>query len=176
MLQDERWAPVVGYEGLYSVSDLGNVRGEARVVPHIKSGKTLRQRPVRARVNKATKYPAVNLSREGSRRTFTVHSLVAAAFLGARPDGMEVAHDDGDHANPALSNLRYDTPAGNKADMVRHGTRQRGELASRAKLSNDQVRAIRSDDRLLREVAADYGVSVPTVCMLRKGAYYADAR
>lgn len=169
----EAWRPVVGYEGLYSVSDLGNVRGEARLVPHLRAGKMLRQRPVRARINKATKYPAVNLSREGKRRTFTVHALVAAAFLGPRPDGMEVAHGDGDRGRSVLSNLRYATPTANHADKVEHGTLLCGEQLPQAKLTVEKVRSIRADGRLQREIAAEHGVSVPTISQAQSGRSWA---
>lgn len=172
----EEWRPVLGYEGLYSVSSLGRVRGEARLVAHMKQGKMLRQRIVKARINKQTGYLAVNLSRDASRRTFTVHSLVAAAFIGPRPFGMEVAHGDGNPTNAMLSNLRYATPSENVRDKEIHGTILKGERAPRAKLTNAEVRSLRSDKRLLREIAADYGIAVPTACMLRKGVYYADAK
>lgn len=45
----EKWLPVVGYEGLYSVSDLGRVRSEARVILR-KDG---RQQPIPERIKKS---------------------------------------------------------------------------------------------------------------------------
>ena len=57
----------------------------------------------------------------GRWRTHFAHRLVARAFLGPCPDGMEVLHRDGDGSNARLSNLRYGTHADNGADMVRHG-------------------------------------------------------
>lgn len=172
----ENWRPVVGYEGIYSVSDQGRVRGEARVVAHILKGKRLRQRILNPRINKATGYPAVNLARENSRRTFTVHSLVAAAFIGPRPEGLEVAHGDGDRSNASALNLRYATHLENHSDMRKHGTVVRGENRPHSKLTDTVVAHIRSSGRLLRELAADLGVSESTISNARRGITWSHLR
>lgn len=65
-------------------------------------------------------YPTVALGRGNTR---TVHSLVAAAFIGPCPVGQEVRHDNGDRKNPRLTNLLYGTRAQNIADAFEHGTR-----------------------------------------------------
>lgn len=165
-MNTEVWRPVVGYEGMYSVSDQGRIRGDARLVPHMVDGKRLPERILKPRINKATGYPTVNLTRENKRRTFTVHILVAAAFLGPRPFGMEVAHGDGDRTNPRLSNLRYTTKVGNRDDSRRHGTLAMGTRLPQSKLNEAAVMDIRSGG-LLREHAERYGVALSTVCRVR---------
>src|SRR5262245_2569322 len=47
----------------------------------------------------------VILSSDGFSRKFTVHSLVAAAFLGDRPPEREITHKDGDYTHNEVSNL-----------------------------------------------------------------------
>lgn len=113
----EKWLPIPGYEGAYEVSDLGRVRSVAR------TGATRRipQRILRQSVG-THGYPKVTLQKGLRGKSHTVHSLVALAFLGPRPGGMEVRHMDGNRLNPASSNLRYGTPSENKRDQVRHGT------------------------------------------------------
>lgn len=54
--------------------------------------------------------------------TSFVHTLVAAAFLGPRPEGMQVRHADGDRTNNTLGNLCYGTPKDNMQDAISHGT------------------------------------------------------
>jgi hypothetical protein len=54
-------------------------------------------------------------------RTVFVHQAVAAAFLGARPDGLVVRHLDGNPSNNSLMNLRYGTSAENAYDRIAHG-------------------------------------------------------
>jgi hypothetical protein len=56
------------------------------------------------------------------RRKATVHSLVAEAFYGPRPDGLEVRHLNGVATDNRVENLKYDTHAENLRDRARHGT------------------------------------------------------
>lgn len=68
------------------------------------------------------RYRRVSLSFEGLTKTRTVHGLVAAAFLGERPDGMDICHINGDYTDNRAANLRYDTHANNQLQMVADGT------------------------------------------------------
>ncbi len=138
----ERWRPVVNFEGLYEVSDLGRIRSLDHVVMR-SNGSPM---TIRGRIRKApliTGYPALVLCRTGKKTNYYVHHVVATAFIGPRPLGMEVAHWDGDKLNVALSNLRYATPLENDADKIRHQTRMQGERHGRAVLSENDVLEIR---------------------------------
>jgi hypothetical protein len=64
----------------------------------------------------------VSLSKNGDHQRPAVHKLVARAFLGPLPKGLQVRHLDGDSLNNHLSNLRYGTPLENQHDRFRHGT------------------------------------------------------
>jgi len=114
----ERWLPVAGYEGFYEVSDLARVRSLPRMTRHagLKGGQILRT-PLGNHG-----YPTVNLSVDGHRKVHLVHRLVAAAFLGPCPEGMEVRHLDGNRGRCELSNLAYGTHSENELDKLRHGT------------------------------------------------------
>lgn len=115
----EEWRSVAGFEGAYEVSDLGRVRSVSRVVMRANGA----PQTVRGRVLKTPQgtdgYPCIRLGAQGVTRK--VHVMVAEAFLGPRPEGLQVCHRDGDRLNPRLQNLRYDTPSANMRDMVRHG-------------------------------------------------------
>lgn len=115
----EVWRPVVGHEGAYEVSDLGHVRSLDRIITFPDG----RSRTARGRLLKVGSvrgaHQFVNLGKGKSRY---VHQLVAEAFLGPRPDGTEVCHNNGDPTDNRASNLRYDSHAGNYADMFEHGT------------------------------------------------------
>lgn len=115
------WRPVLGYEGLYEVSDSGNVRSIERQVEdsngivRLRQGRILRGYFDGARVR-------VRLSRLGVVTERKVHRLVLDAFVGPRPTGMECCHNDGDPTNNHVSNLRWDTKSANCLDSVQHGT------------------------------------------------------
>ena len=167
------WLPVVGYEGSYSVSDAGDARSEPRAARHQRGG--MRQlRGCELKQNPGQYgYPSVCLSKNGEVVRRQVHHLVLEAFKGPRPTGMEAAHGDGSPANAALSNLRWDTPAGNNADKVKHGTAIRGERHSMAKLTNADVLAIRSDQRTQRVIARDFCINQAHVSLIKSGRAWA---
>jgi hypothetical protein len=109
---DIEWRPVAGYEETYSVSSTGLVRSHPR---HGTLGGILR--PHQSKWG----YMNVLLTQNSKPWTVTVHLLVARAFLGPRPEGMETRHLDGDPTNNHASNLRYGTKSENARDRIRHG-------------------------------------------------------
>ncbi len=112
VMTDEQWRPVPGRDG-YEVSDRGRVRSLLRNP----AGTVLRVRPDKAG------YPHVAIKQAHDYwMPVAVYRLVATAFFGPRPDGMEVRHLDGDRMNSARDNLAYGTHSENELDKVRHGT------------------------------------------------------
>ena len=104
----EEWRPVVGYEGLYEVSSLGQVRSVDRIVTR-SDGRQCRWKGRTLRVNDTAHGGfAVSLCcANGRQKTVKVHTLVAAAFLGPRPKKADVRHLDGNPSNNQASNLAY---------------------------------------------------------------------
>ena len=82
---------------------------------------------------------------------------------------MEGCHNDGNALNNNLNNLRWDTPKNNHADKVKHGTTNRGERCGTAKLTLEQVRAIRKDDRLQKIIAKEYEVQQSLISRIKNG-------
>lgn len=162
------WRPIPGFDGLYSASNTGLVRSEARLSTY--KGSALRR--VAERIVKAHTdgkgYPRVHLWRDGARHSEAVHRLVLLAFRGPPPmQGMEGAHNDGDRSNSHLNNLRWSTCADNQADRITHGTSNRGERHGQSKLTSEQVLAIRADTRTQSQIAENYGVLPQTISRLK---------
>lgn len=111
----EQWLPVPGFEGRYDVSDLGRVRSWVR---WLREPDAALPRILSPGLSSAG-YPQVVLSKP--RVTRTVRDLVACAFHGSRPDGMEVRHLNGDSTDARACNLAYGTSSENNHDIVRHG-------------------------------------------------------
>lgn len=110
-MTDERWLPVVGYEGRYEVSDQGRVRSLLRGGRYLK--------PLYDR--KGYLYVCLTGARSVQKR-YPVHGLVLGAFTGPRPPGMVCRHGTGGKEDNRLSNIRWGTPSENNYDLVRDGT------------------------------------------------------
>ncbi len=165
----EVWRAVPGYEGFYSVSSLGRVRSEDRAVTG-KLGSTRRlPGKLMCPTPDSNGYMQVRLSLRTNYKTWKVHKLVLIAFTGEKPVGMQCCHNDGDKTNNTAENLRYDSVKGNCADRIKHGTQQRGERVFTAKLTEEQVKSIKSDQRGCREIARHYGLHHGSVSSIKTG-------
>lgn len=109
----EIWKDIPGYEGYYQVSNTGEVRSLDRVIH--KSGGVSQNRKghLLPRRENEDGYRTVRLSKDGVRKQFSVHSLVAKAFVAGYFDGAEVNHKDCDRANNIPENLEWVTHADN---------------------------------------------------------------
>lgn len=170
-MPSERWLPVVGYEGLYEVSDLGRVRSLDR--DHTFRDRWGVQRPRRIRGQLLRPqvvfgYSKVPLNRQGhgSDRQ-CVHVLVLTAFVGPRPEGLDTRHLNGVRADCRLENLVWGTKAQNEADKLAHGTLLHGESHPSSKLTAREVADIRAAYRArevsCRALGEQYGVSLACI-------------
>ena len=110
MRKQEEWRDVVGYEGVYQVSNIGNVRSMARVMVY-KNGQenTHKGRVLRSR-QMTTGYPAVSLSTPTSGiKLKSIHRLLAMAFIENKDNKRCVNHKDGDKLNNCIENLEWCT-------------------------------------------------------------------
>lgn len=168
MAEREIWKPVPGFEG-YEVSDLGRVRSVDRVLWKQNRWGKPGWRRYRGKVLSPGydgRYLGIHM---GTYRQIRVHQLVMLAFVGEPPPGMEVAHKDGIGTNCKLANLRYDTPPGNAADKLVHGTDARGEKCPTARLTREAVRAIRRSTLDRKLLAEAYGVSKSHIDNIKAG-------
>jgi hypothetical protein len=152
----EEWRDVIGFEDFYEVSSHGRVRSKY-------TGKVLS-------LNKGTHGYLVAHLYNKKRTARTVHSLVMEAFVGLRPDAMQVCHADNDKHNNRLENLRYDTAANNNSDKLKHGTLLRGEEAPVAILTTEQVLTIRElKGKVKQQELADlFGVTFSNISAVQR--------
>lgn len=101
----EIWKDIQGYEGLYQVSNLGNVKslnwgnkGYARNLYLKKHNKG---------------YLQVELAKDGETKMFTVHRLVAIHFVDGYADGLVVNHINEDKQDNRAENLEWCTTSEN---------------------------------------------------------------
>ena len=161
-MQQEYWKPVVGWEDFYEVSNQGRVKSLPR--------KTTKGRILKPHKN-VHGYWFVVLCRNGKPKSQVIHLLVAAAFIGPRPEGYDTRHGPlGKHVNTP-ENLSYGTRSENMRDCLRDGTDQNGEKGSGAKLTQAQVLELRNLKGQVKqkEAAALFGISRPNVSMIWSG-------
>lgn len=160
------WRPVLNFEGWYEVSDRGFVRSVERTV-HFSDGRVRRYQGQRLRFYADDfGYRKVTLKKNGLWVRVHVHLLVAEAFKGPRPPGLQVRHYDGDHLNNRPDNLIYGSPLENHADTKRHGRVRRFR-----KLTDATVAAIRKarGRETCRALALKYNTSAAHVCNIQLG-------
>ena len=135
---NEEWRDIEGYEGRYQISD----RGRVKALPHRQPGAYSNKEIIRKQTHDTYGYPIVSLSKNGKTKTFTVHRLVAKAFI-PNPDNLkEVNHKDEDKDNNSANNLewcttKYNLTYGHRLDCAR------GERNHLHKLTEEQVNEIR---------------------------------
>lgn len=119
------WLPVVGYDGYYEVSNLGDVRSLTRVVVRSGCRGDLRVagQAIRAQVT-AKGYLRIQLSKGGSVRNHMVHRLVAEAFLPNPDSKPEVNHRNGNKADNRIGNLEWATTSENQVHAYDNGLKE----------------------------------------------------
>lgn len=104
----EQWKDIEGYEGLYQVSNLGNVKSLNRT--SIKEGRDYR---VKEKILKtflcSSGYPTVVLSNNGKKETLMVHRLVALHFIPNPHKYEQINHKDENKNNNNVDNLEWCT-------------------------------------------------------------------
>ncbi len=158
-MEDEEWRPVPGFESHYQISNHGRLRN--------KRGKILKWQIGKGGYN----FYLAKAGQRSNPKTVKAHILVAQAFLGHRPEGLCVLHNDGNPQNNHLTNLRYGSFKENSHDMIVHGRSLKGEKNHNSKLTQDNVKEIREKRKhhTLHELAKMYGVSHVAVWYACKG-------
>lgn len=168
-MSEEQWLSVPGFEDYYQVSDLGRVRSLSRPMH---PGRVLKQRPL-----PKTGYLQVTLSVNSIPKVCYVHRLVAAAFIGPCPPGMEVRHGDGNPANNTPGNLSYSTHLVNMSDTLAHGTRAAGGRHGSASVTDADAAVIREKwarGERITDLAVAFSTNKPTISRIINGEAYND--
>lgn len=121
----EEWRDVKGFERLYQVSSIGNVRTKEKSVSHSRNQamKVRRKAKTMSTVDNGNGYLYVTLTKDGKRYNRYVHRLVAEAFID-NPDGLlEVDHINRIRNDNRIENLRWVNRQSNIENSKAHGPR-----------------------------------------------------
>jgi hypothetical protein len=165
----ENWKAVVGFEGLYEVSDLGRVRSLDRVKwcgGLSQRGHWRKYKGQMLRPGACTKQGHLSVVLGHGLDGRPVHTLVLAAFVGPCPRGQEGLHGNGVAADNRLVNLRYGTRGENNRDATKHGRRR---------LTLEQAKGLRAQRGrgvTYRELGEEFGVCQSQAYNIASGAHY----
>lgn len=160
MTKDEVWKDVVGYEGLYKVSDRGNVYSVERIgTNNRKFGGII----LKSRYDK-NGYPRVTLCENGIMKTKVVHRIVAEAFV-PNPNGLpQVNHLDEVKDNNNVENLEWCDSRYNS----NYGTRNE-RLSKKVRATNVETGEVLTFNSTVE--AEDKGYTSGNVARACRGAY-----
>ena len=152
---------IPGYDGLYRVSNFGDVKSCSRDVFTGSGDKRRIIKLKEKRLNPSNRkgYKVVNLRKDNKTLTIGVHQLVLWAFVGVQQKGIEVRHLNSNPSDDRLENLRYGTKSENMQDAVELGTL----VFSRSKLSRKDVEEIAKAKGSLKEIALAFNCHPGTV-------------
>lgn len=112
VLLEEQWKDIKGYEGLYLISSRGRVLSLYQYKKNGGSGYFINTREMKKSVS-TTGYEKIELTKDGKKKSYKIHRLVAKHFV-ANPFNREVVnHIDGDYLNNNADNLEWCTIAEN---------------------------------------------------------------
>lgn len=164
----ERWKDVIGYEGLYKISDYGNVKS---LVYWNGTNKRIKKQSITTRG-----YCRIILYKKNKRKWIHTHRLVLETFIGPCPKEMQCRHLDGNPLNNKLSNLKWGTSSENTQDAIKHKTRfqpdNKGSKNGKSKLTDIRVMEIK---HLLAsgisqiQIAKRFHVDPSTICDINLG-------
>lgn len=169
------WRPVVGYEGLYEVSNNGLVRSLDRVVIERRTKRAINRKGKLLKQNISDGYYVVGLGKAGLIKTLRVHRLVAMAFVPGYTKKKRVTnHKNGKKLDNSVDNLEWCTVSQNLTHAYALGLkpRERGSKHYATKLNERKVRSIKrlaKDGARNKDIAKAHGTSAGIVSAIRTG-------
>lgn len=144
-LINEEWVSILGYEGLYMVSDLGRIKSIFRQV-HGLGGKThsFPEKLLSHQIDKFG-YHRVPLRKNSKAKYFSVHRLVARHFISNPFNLPQVNHKKGNKSDNRATELEWCTASQNKKhsyDEFNHA-RMRGERNGMTKITPEIIQSVK---------------------------------
>jgi len=107
-MENEIWKDIEGYEGLYQISNLGNVKSLPKILKNNHSKYVSKEKYLKQSIGKKG-YHSVSLSNNKARKWNSIHRLVAIAFIPNLLNLPQVNHKDENKSNNSVSNLEWCT-------------------------------------------------------------------
>lgn len=152
---EEYWKPIKNYEGIYEISNLGNIRSKDRYANNSK--RFIKGQLLNPSIHEADNKKVIVLSKDGKKRTFWVHILVASHFLNYNPHEDRILHLDKNGSNNLVSNIRLIPKNIYNITLLSNENKLNYEIANQIK-----TEYVKGDTTLVK-LAKRYNVSRSTI-------------
>lgn len=160
----EVWKDILGYEGCYQISNIGNIKSLKRTVLYSKVGlKNIKERILKKRIQNSG-YLIVDLRLLNKVKTFTIHRIVAEYFVPNLNNKPCVNHIDGNKLNNNYYNLEWNTYSENNNHAINTGLRKINCIVQKDK--ND---VIINRFNSIKEACLVTGISMPSISRSTSG-------
>jgi len=151
----ENWKDVKDYEGLYQVSDLGNV-------------KSTRNNKILTPAKAKNGYLRLCFSVKNKHKNISLHRLVAETFIENLNNKPQVNHINGIKTDNRVENLEWNTCKENINHAISMGIiNVKGENNSYSKITKKQSEEIRKSGKTLKELGIIYNVHLSTISLIK---------
>lgn len=163
----EVWKDIIGYEGLYQVSNLGNVKS---------LGNSFSRKERFLKLSPQSKgYLTVVLQKNATRKMVLVHRLVAEHFIDNTESKLQVNHINSDKTDNRVENLEWVSYRENLDHAINNNLTLKGEKNKNSKLKDNDVIEIHSllqKGTTTKELSEFYKVSYSTIDSIRTNRYW----
>jgi hypothetical protein len=121
---EEEILPIIGYEGLYSITSFGRVWSHLRYVKNKNGYRTVKAKFLKLKLDKDS-YLCVTLCIEGNEKTYKVHRLVGIHYIENLDNSPEVNHKDGVKINNHKDNLEWCTKEENEYHAIKNNLKHK---------------------------------------------------
>lgn len=174
MDKEEIWKPVTGYEGLYEVSNKGQVkRLERDIICNNGVKRHMKERILKGSLDSYGYLQANLYNAKGRYKLLLVHRLVAKAFIPNPENKPQVNHNDENKTNNCVDNLEWMT----NEENVNYGTRNERAGKAISKAKSKSVAQYSKDGELLKvwssikEAGCKLGISRGNISSAARGVY-----
>lgn len=126
-MENEIWKPIVGYEGIYEVSNLGRVKSLERIIPQGKRIMSIHEKILKYISNKKTINYIDYVVYLTNKKKHKIHRLVAEAFIPNPENKPFINHIDHNPLNNVFTNLEWCTQKENMEHASKCG-RMKGRI------------------------------------------------
>lgn len=117
---EEIWLPIKDYEGLYEVSNYGSIKSLPGTVVS-KDGRVRKIKGGLLKTHKRGRYMSKSLNKEAVSKAYTIHRLVATAFIPNPENKPHINHKDNNRYNNYVGNLEWVTQKENLKHAAEQG-------------------------------------------------------